>query len=165
MFNDAVVAGTWTDNTPVPSNPTEDQIGATAVRASQHFSAQNDRDAVQFILTTATRTYSLGGCAHQSFIARTAASLPSRTSTCLTRPAPAAFQAVCQATSTWPFTSCRSDRSDFDGWGPASTEIGDKCGQNGIPIPPFAFVLPPLYSNASQSCVTTHPYYMLQFND
>jgi hypothetical protein len=166
MFNDAGVAGTWTDNTPVPSNPTEAQIAATAIRASQHFSAQNDPDAVQFILTTATRTYSLGGCAHHTFIANgsfpTVAyiDLPYSPRTCgVPGGVPGYFYLAVHE-----LTEALTDPI-FDGWGPPSTEIADKCAQNGIPIPPFAFVLPPLYSNASQSCVTSHPYYMLQFND
>jgi hypothetical protein len=174
LYNDTnLVKGTWTDtgtmqvtNAPYssPASLTQESVlAAEAIRAARFFAVEDDPDAVQLIITGADSAYSLTGCAHHNFITDPSHQtvpyliLPYTPQTCGFNDADHYyFFAVHELTEA--LTNPR-----FDGWGPASSEVADKCSLWGDRFNGFETTL--LYSNLAGTCFSSHPYYQLEADD
>jgi hypothetical protein len=169
IYNDTgMLRGWWTDSTPAPTNPSDDQFKATAIRAAQHFNAEADPDAIQIIATDTRRTNIPCGAKHMSVTdgANIVAliDLPYVMNSCgPSNTDQYFFFAAHELTET-----ITDPRFDTSGTGCATSggdEIADRCPYWGDRISSSGLETSLIYSNIASTCVSDHPYYPLQFDD
>lgn len=164
-----LLAGTWSDPTPIPANPTDAQIQAEAVAAANHFGTGNSVN-VQIVVATPTGHSTTGfgtqWCAYHGAVAAdpnvTYTNLPYMTdagAACGENTVNAGAKGTLDGVSIVEGHELAETITDplLNAWFDANgQEIGDKCawvGLANLSTWSRAFAVQPLWSNNASGCV------------
>jgi hypothetical protein len=174
--NPGELKGVLVDNSPIPSQPSDGQVAAEAIKLMQHFGGfdANGSYVVQTAHNHNTSGFGSSFCAYHSAVSAPGGVIsytnepyiPDAGSNCganIISP-PSDESAVDEGATIvegHELTESITDPQPFSGWNSGAGEIGDLCAWTNIQNDPFSgghsYTQQPEFSNATSSCVHSYP--------